>query len=39
MLIERLADDRALPRQDLIGAELVIRETTGPARVRPTESR
>ena len=32
MLIERLADDRALPQQDLIGAELVIRETTGPAR-------
>ena len=28
MLIERLADDRALPQQDLIGAELVIRETT-----------
>lgn len=32
MLIERLADDTATPRQLLIGGELVIRESTGPAR-------
>jgi DNA-binding LacI/PurR family transcriptional regulator len=40
MLIERLADDRAAARQLLIGGELVIRESTGPARTitPPTKS-
>src|ERR1017187_8429567 len=32
MLIERLADDSVTQRQLLIGGELVIRESTGPAR-------
>ena len=31
MLIERLADERAPSAQHLIGAKLVVRETTGPA--------
>ena len=31
MLIERLAGTTAPPRQHLIGGELVIRESTGPA--------
>jgi DNA-binding LacI/PurR family transcriptional regulator len=31
MLIERLADERSAPRQLLIGGELVVRESTGPA--------
>jgi DNA-binding LacI/PurR family transcriptional regulator len=34
MLIERLGDERAAPRQHLIAAELVVRETTAPARPR-----
>ena len=32
MLIERLADENAPHRQLLIGGELVVRESTGPAR-------
>jgi DNA-binding LacI/PurR family transcriptional regulator len=44
MLIERLADDSVAPRQLLIGGELVIRESTGPARsvtppAKPTDAR
>jgi DNA-binding LacI/PurR family transcriptional regulator len=35
MLIERLRDDSVTPRQLLIGGELVIRESTGPARTAP----
>lgn len=43
MLIERLADDSVAPRQVLIGGELVIRESTGPARsvtppAKPTDA-
>ena len=34
MLIERLAGGESPPRQLLIGGELVIRESTGPAPVR-----
>jgi hypothetical protein len=32
MLIERLANVNAAPRQVLIGGELEVRESTGPAR-------
>jgi hypothetical protein len=44
MLIERLADENAPHRQLLIGGELVIRESTGPARSvtpppKPTDAR
>ena len=34
MLIERLGDKRAPARQLLIGGELVVRESTGPAPAR-----
>ena len=34
MLIERLTVQNAPPRQHLFGGELVIRESTGPARTR-----
>src|ERR1039457_7167259 len=44
MLIERLADDSVTHRQLLFGGELVIRESTGPARsvtppAKPTDAR
>jgi DNA-binding LacI/PurR family transcriptional regulator len=40
MLIERLADERAPARQLLVGGELVVRESTGPApaRISPVEA-
>jgi DNA-binding LacI/PurR family transcriptional regulator len=37
MLIERLADDSVTQRQLLIGGELVIRESTGPAPAPPSK--
>jgi LacI family transcriptional regulator len=39
MLIERLADDSVTQRQLLIGGELVIRESTGPAPATPPSKR
>jgi DNA-binding LacI/PurR family transcriptional regulator len=39
MLIERLGDARLPARQQLIGGELVVRETTGPARRQPAKLR
>ncbi len=39
MLIEQLTTPHARPRQHLIGAELVVRESTGPPRRRPALAR